>query len=87
MYGDRRLHKIVNSTGKFNSVVVKMLKPVFTFSRSSVTLLKKINKGGKIVYQCESFKPILDPSYISLDNTFNLNLTKCYLFNISIIPY
>jgi hypothetical protein len=70
MYGARRLHNIVNSTGKFNSIVVRTLKPVFTFSRRSVPLIKKINKGDKIVYQFGSFEPTLDPSYISLDNTF-----------------
>ncbi len=26
--------------------------------------------GDKMVYQCGSFEPTLDPSYISLDNTF-----------------
>jgi hypothetical protein len=32
------LHKNVNSTSKFNSIVVKTLKPVFYFSRRSVPL-------------------------------------------------
>jgi hypothetical protein len=30
-----------------------------------------MNKGDKTVYQYGSFEPTLDPSYISLDNTFN----------------
>jgi hypothetical protein len=29
-----------------------------------------MNKGDKTVYQYGSFEPTLDPSYISLDNTF-----------------
>jgi hypothetical protein len=32
-----------------------------------------MNKGDKTVYQYGSFEPTLDPSYISLDNTFNLD--------------
>jgi hypothetical protein len=72
MHAARRLHKIVNSTGKFNSIVVKTLKPVFTFSRRSVPLIKKITKSDKIVYQCGSFEPTLDPSYISVDIPFNV---------------
>ncbi len=65
--------EIVNSTGKFNSVAVKTLKPIFYFSRRNVPLINKnINKGDKIVYQCGSFEPTLDPSYISLDNTFDI---------------
>jgi hypothetical protein len=61
---------IMHSNGKFNSVFVKMLNLVFYFSRTGVPLIKKINKDNKIVYQCGSFEPTLDPFYISLDNTF-----------------
>ncbi len=61
---------IVNSTGKFNSIIVKTLKPVFHFSRRGVPLIKKKNKGDKTVYQYGSFEPTPDASYISLDNTF-----------------
>jgi hypothetical protein len=32
LYGGRRLQDFVNSTGKFNSIVVKTLKPVLCFS-------------------------------------------------------
>ncbi len=38
MYGGRRLQNSVNSTGKFNSVVVKTLKPVLCSSRDGVPL-------------------------------------------------
>jgi hypothetical protein len=34
-----------------------------------------MNKGDKTVYQYESFEPTLDPSYISLDNTFNVKIS------------
>ncbi len=38
MYGDRHLQNFVNSTGKFNSIVVKALKSVFCSSRDGVPL-------------------------------------------------
>ncbi len=37
-YGGRRLQDIVNSASKFNSIVVKTLKPVLCSSRDSVPL-------------------------------------------------
>jgi hypothetical protein len=43
MYGARRLQDFVNSTGKFNSVVVKMLKLVLCPFRDVVPLIKKVN--------------------------------------------
>jgi hypothetical protein len=36
---------IVNSTGKFNSIIVKRLKPVFYFSRRGVPLIEKYEQG------------------------------------------
>ncbi len=36
---------IVNHTGKFNSIVVKTLKPIFYFTRSGVPLILKNNQG------------------------------------------
>jgi hypothetical protein len=59
----------VNSTGKFNSIIVKTLKPVFYFSRRGAPEIKEKNKSDKTVIQYGSFEPTLDPSYILLDNT------------------
>ncbi len=64
---------VVNSTSKFNSIIVKTLKPEIYLSRRGVPLIQKINNGNKTVHQTDqdgSFEPIFDPSYISLDNTF-----------------
>ena len=61
---------VVNSTSKFNSIIVKTLKPVFHFSRRGVPLIKKNEQDDKTVYQYGSFEPTLDPSEISLDNIF-----------------
>ncbi len=44
--------------------------------------LKKKNKGDKTVYQYRSFEPTLDPSYISLDNTFKM----FKMVNIFLVP-
>jgi hypothetical protein len=61
----------VNSASKFNSIVVKTLKPVLCSSRDSVPLkFKKQTFGDNIVYQCGSFEPGFDPCLISLDNPF-----------------
>jgi hypothetical protein len=44
MYEVRRLQNFVNSTGKFNSIVVKTLKPILCSSRDGVPLkFKKAN--------------------------------------------
>jgi hypothetical protein len=61
MYGARRLQDFVNSTGKFNSVVVKMLKLVLCPFRDVVPLIKKVNISDKVVYQCASFEPGFGP--------------------------
>jgi hypothetical protein len=38
MYGPRRLQNFVNSTSKFNSIVVMTLKPILCSSRDGVPL-------------------------------------------------
>ncbi len=71
----------MNSTVKFISIVVEMLKPAFYFSSRGVSLIKRINKGDKIVNQYGSFEPTLDPSYTSLDNTFEQIPTNCNIYD------
>ncbi len=61
MYGARRLQNFVNSTGKFNSIVVKTLKPVLCSSRDGVPLKLKSKLGDNIVHQYGSFEPGFDP--------------------------
>ncbi len=48
MYAARRLQDFVNSTCKFNSIVVKMPKLVLCFSRDGVSL--KIKTEAKQLY-------------------------------------
>ncbi len=43
LYGGHRLQGFVNSSGKFNSIVVKTLKPVLCFSHDGVSLKLKKN--------------------------------------------
>jgi hypothetical protein len=54
------LHDFVNSSGKFNSVVVKMLKLVLCSFHDDVPLIYKVNISDKIVYQCASYEPGFD---------------------------
>jgi hypothetical protein len=61
MYGACCLQVFVNSTGKFNSVVVETLKMVLCSFRDGVPLIKKVNISNKIVYQCALFEPGFDP--------------------------
>ncbi len=41
------MQDFVNSIGKFNSIVVKALKPVLCFSHDGVPLTKNLNKNLK----------------------------------------
>jgi hypothetical protein len=56
------LQDFVNSTGKFNSIVVKMLKPVLCFSHDGVPLkLKKKNLPALKLNITDFFSPVSTP--------------------------
>jgi hypothetical protein len=45
-----------------------------------------MNKGDKTVYQYGSFEPTLDPSYISLDNTFKCEVSYPVAYLLDLFP-
>jgi hypothetical protein len=67
----------VNSASKFNSIVVKTLKPVLCSSRDSVPLKFKKQTWRQYSSSIGSFEPGFDPCEISLDNPFK---TTFFLF-------
>ncbi len=59
LYRARYLQDVVNSTGKFNSIV-KMLKPVLCYSRESDLLNLREKMCDTVANQCASFELNLD---------------------------
>jgi hypothetical protein len=61
-YRGRRLQGFVNSASKFNSILVKTLKPVLCSFHDGVPLNSKRKLGDTIVHQCGSSVLARQPS-------------------------
>ncbi len=61
LHGGCRLQDFVNSTGKFNSIVVKSLKLVLCFSHDGVPLIFKKKLADTIAEQYGFFQPGFNP--------------------------